>query len=222
MGQHELPRAGGGHPLRQRCRGVVGQMAPVPQDALLEIVGIRPGQQPVLVVVALQHQQIHALQRLLGLRRDAAGVRQNAQCRAAAVKAEVDALRRVVTGGEHRHLRVPQCEHPLPGQQVQHIGGVGYPGAQRPGRAAGGVQRQAILLGQRGQPRRVVAVLMGHQHTGDVAGRQPQRQQRGGDAPGGNAGVHQNMCAAGADQQAVALGAAGYTMYCQQWSMSSL
>ena len=59
---------------------------------------------------------------------------------------------------------------------------------------------------------------MGQQDAGQVAGGQPQLPESGGDTAGGDARVQQNVGALAADEQAVALRAAGEYMYGQQWS----
>ena len=88
---------------------------------------------------------------------------------------------------------------------VQH----GQAGPEAEGGAAGGVQREGVVFQQRGEARRVVCVLMGHQNGGEIVRRQAQQGQRLSDAAGGDAGIHQQVNAAGGEQQAVALGSAG-------------
>ena len=89
---------------------------------------------------------------------------------------------------------------------------LGQTGTEVEGRAAGGVQRDGVVLQEGGKARRVVRVLMADENGGQVIRRQAQQGQRLFDAAGGDAGVHQQVGIVGGDQQAVALGAAGQCM----------
>ena len=127
-----------------------------------------------------------------------------------------------MAGGEHGDVHIPQGEYVLAGDGVQHVPQSGTAEGQRGGGAVAGVEGQAVLLGQGGQPGGMVGVLMGKQHGSHVLRRQAQLPQRRGDASGGDAGVHQQVDAAAGQQQADALRAAGKCMYSQQRYMSSL
>ena len=56
MGQQDGPGPGQGSPAGQLGPRLIGQVAEVPQDALLQGVGIGAGADPVLVVIGLTHQ----------------------------------------------------------------------------------------------------------------------------------------------------------------------
>ena len=148
-----------------------------------------------------------------------AGVGEDAHALAAAVDAVVHALPGVMAGGEHRHLRRADGKDAAGGDKAQAAVQSGQAAAEIEGRAAAGVQRDGVVLQQGGKARRMVRVLVGDEDGGQVVRRQTQRGQGLPDAAGGDAGIHQQVDAAGGDQQAVALGAAGQCMYSDQDGM---
>ena len=205
MGQHELPRPTFCQPPGKRAGCGVGQVAPRTQNTLLQVIGIRPGEQPFLVVVALQHQQSHTLQRLLGLRRDNARVREYPDACPVMIHTKIDALRGVMAGGKHGDPGVPDVESACPRNDTQYIRHAGTLAAQGFRRSTAGVQRQTVLLCQRRHAANVVRVLVSQQNAGDIRRGQGKRLQGAAYSPRGDAGVHQKVGPAGADQQAVSL-----------------
>ena len=168
MGQHELPRPTFCQPPGKRAGCGVGQVAPRTQNTLLQVVRIRPGEQPFLVVVALQHHEVNACQRLLSLRCDKARIREYPDARPVVVHAKIDALRGVMAGGEYGDPGVSDVENTPPWDNAQHICRAGTLAAQGFRRSTAGVQRQAVLLCQRRHAANVVRVLMGQQNAGDI------------------------------------------------------
>ena len=65
------------------------------------------------------------------------------------------------------------------------------------------------MLEKRGKTRRVVGMLVGDEDGGQVVRRQAQLGKGLLDAAGGDAGIHQQVDAAGGEQKAVSAGAAG-------------
>lgn len=149
MGQHELPRPTFCQPPGKRAGCGVGQVAPRTQDTLLQVVRIRPGEQPFLVVVALQHHEVNACQRLLSLRCDKARIREYPDACPLVIHTKIDALRSVMAGGKHGDLGVPNVESACPRNDTQYIRHAGTLAAQGFCRSTAGVQRQAVLLCQR-------------------------------------------------------------------------
>ena len=151
--------------------------------------------------------------------RHEAGIGEDAHRLAAAVDAVVHALPRVVAGGEHRHLCGANGKDAAGGYKAQVIVQPRQAAAEIEGRAAAGVQRDGMVLQEGGKARRVICMLMGDEDGGQVVRRQIQQSKGLLDAAGGDAGIHQQVDAAGGDQQAVALGAAGQCMYRDQSGM---
>lgn len=219
VSQHEAAGAAFRHAAGEGGGVLVGQVAPPAQDALLQGVGVRPGQQPLHIVVALQHQQVYAGESGGRRLRHEAGIGEDAHRLTAAVDAVVHALPRVVAGGEHRHLCGANGKDAAGGYKAQVIVQPRQAAAEIEGRAAAGVQRDGMVLQEGGKARRVICMLMGDEDGGQVVRRQIQQSKGLLDAAGGDAGIHQQVDAAGGDQQAVALGAAGQCMYRDQSGM---
>ena len=205
MGQHELPRPTFCQPPGKRAGCGVGQVAPRTQNTLLQVVRIRPGEQPRLVVVALQHHEVNACQRLLSLRCDNARIREYPDACTVVIHTKIDALRSVMAGGKHGDPGVPDVESACPRNDTQYIRHAGTLAAQSFRRSTAGVQRQTVLLCQRRHAANVVRVLMGQQNAGDIRRGQGKRLQGAAYSPRGYAGVHQKVGPPGADQQAVSL-----------------
>ena len=144
------------------------------------------------------------LPRLVG---DEARVGEDAHACTAPVEPVVHAAGDVVAGGEGGNCDAAHVKGALhdpepggdAGDAVLELAGGGGPGADG----------DVIAPDQGGQAADVVAVLVGDAHGVHVPEGQAQRAQRGVDAPAGDAGVHQDMGAAGGQEQAVALRPAG-------------
>lgn len=117
-----------------------------------------------------------------------------------------------MAGGKYRHLCRAHGKAAAREYETQAAVQLGQTGTEVEGRAAGGVQRDGVVLQEGGKARRVVRVLVADENGGQVVRRQAQQGQRLLDAAGRDAGIHQQVGAIGGDQQAVALGAAGQCM----------
>ena len=72
-----------------------------------------------------------------------------------------------------------------------------------------GIHRQAELLGEGSKAGNVVGVFMGDENSGQGCRVHPKAAQGGGDAPGRDARIQQDMSLAAGDQGGVAAGPAG-------------
>ena len=209
MSQHKAAGAALRHAAGKGGGVLVGQVTPPAEDALLQGVGIGTGLEPIHIVIALQHQQIHTGEGGGSRLRHKTGVGEDANGLAAAVDAVVHALPGVVAGGEHGDRRGADGKDAAGGDRAQAAVQSGQAAAEIEGGAAAGVQRDGVMLEKRGKTRRVVGMLVGDEDGGQIVRRQAQLGKGLLDAAGGDARVHQQVDAAGRDQQTVALGAAG-------------
>lgn len=147
---------------------LVGQVAALAQNALFQGVGVRAGAKPLHIVVALQHQQIHAGEGGGRRFRHKAGVGEDAHGGVAAVHAVVHAFPRVVAGGKYRHLCRAHGKAAAREYETQAAVQLGQTGTEVEGRAAGGVQRDGVVLQEGGKARRVVRVLVADENGGQV------------------------------------------------------
>ena len=219
VGKDDLLRAPPRH-LHGKAGGiVVGEVSVSAQDALLEIVGVGTRAQPLHVVVALQHQKIYTCQDVEGLVGDVAGVGQDAHAAAFALHPVVHAAPRVVGGGEGRHGEAADGEGFTGAHGMHPVLGRAEFFTDLCRCAGGGVEGGGVVLAPGPQTRDVVGVAVGEEDGGNVVRRQSQLGQSGGDAPGGDAGIHEKICFAVVNQQAVALAAAGEGVQGHQWEI---
>ena len=193
------------------------------EDAGVEAVDglIRHGQQAVVALVVARHGDLVAELLGSGLVRDEPRVRQNADGAARGVDAVVDAPRCVVRRLKRRDARRADGERREPLHLAEH-----WPDLRdAPGELArgggGGVDGNPVALDERLQAGDVVAVPMGDEDGIDLRESDAELLERGLDAPGGDARVHEDARALRIDDQAVPLGAAGQSMYCNHVAVPS-
>ena len=156
-----------------------------------------------------------------GLVRDEPRVRQNADGAARGVNAVVDAPRCVVRRLKRRDARRADGERREPLHLAEHRPDPrDAPGELARG-GGGGVDGNPVALDERLQAGDVVAVLMGDEDGIDLRESNAELLERGLDAPGGDARVHEDARALRVDDQAVPLGAAGQSMYCNHVAVPS-
>ena len=114
-------------------------------------------------------------------------------------------------GGKGLDPQFPQGEGFPRGKEAAQpfFGNGGYFHGQGIQGGSGGIHRQAQLLGEGGKAGNVVGVLMGDENSGQGCRVHPKAAQGGGDAPGRDARIQQDMSLAAGDQGGVAAGPAG-------------
>ena len=219
--EDNLARAETRHLRGEGRRGIVRQVPQRAENPLLERIGVGPGAQTFLVVVALEHEKRRPGEHVRGLVRDEPRVRQNADGAARGVNAVVDAPRCVVRRLKRRDARRADGERREPLHLAEHRPDPrDAPGELARG-GGGGVDGNPVALDERLQAGDVVAVLMGDEDGIDLRESNAELLERGLDAPGGDARVHEDARALRVDDQAVPLGAAGQSMYCNHVAVPS-
>ena len=187
---------------------VVGQVPPVGEDAPLEVHGIGPVAQHLLVVVGLDKYRVGPQEpgaHLLGDTAHVGGQGENPIPFHPVAHALVRVVWRV-KGPDGQSANPEGLSHrdkPQTALQQRQLT------AQAVCHRVGGVNGEPVVLAEHGQPGNMIGVLMGDEHSADVLYRMTCLCQGGFHPAHGDSGVDQYIRVPAAEQQAVAAGAAG-------------